>query len=97
MSILNYLYNTFRLPDNSIRPGETPTDGLLSTHRVEGDQASVKIKTPYKHGTKAAYVVFNLVDVDADGEIDVVTTGIDNPYVIVMAKAMNLQDGGDML
>lgn len=97
MSFLNYLYNTFRLPDNSIRPGETPTDALLSVHRATGDQASYKIKTPYKAGSKVAYAVFEMVNVDANQEIDVVTTDVTAPYVMVIAKAMNLQDGGDML
>jgi hypothetical protein len=97
MGLLNYLYNTFRLPDNSIRPGETPTDGLLSVHKVEGDEASVKITTPYQPGTKVAYTVFTIVEVDADGQVDVATTGVAEPYVMLMAKAMNLQSGGDML
>jgi hypothetical protein len=99
MGLTNFLFNTFRLTDNAIRPSETPTDGLLSTHKVAGDQASVKIKVPYQNGTVMAYVPLKLVTV-ANGEIDVVTTGVGaggDAYVMAFAKSMNLQTGGDCL
>lgn len=94
----NFLYNTFRLADNSIRPGETPTDALMSVHKATGDQASVKVKTAYKPGSKVAYLPFKIVEVDANGEIDVVTTGITGTaYVVALGKVMNLYQDGDCL
>jgi len=96
MGFLNYLYNTFRLPDNSIRPGETPTDGMMSVHKAP-KAASTKIKVPYKAGSRVAYVVLDMVTVDSNQEITVNTNSANNPYVMVIAKSMNLQDGVDAL
>lgn len=94
----NTMNNVFRVVDENIRPGNTPTDLLIQTAKVTGNQASEKIKVPFQVGTKLAYVVMNVVTVDSDNEITVVTTGSTAPgYVQIMGKSMNLMVTGDAL
>jgi len=94
----NTMNNVFRAVDENIRPGNTPTDLLIQTAKVTGNLASEKIKVPFQVGTKVAYVVMDIVTVDANNEIDVATTGSTAPaYVQILGKSMNLMVTGDAL
>ena len=92
--MINYLNNTYRLPDNSIRPGETPSDGLMVTRKVKKDDT--KVGVPFKPGSKVAYQVYTVTDVDEDGNISIPKASGDG-YVVVLGKAFYLTDGGDAL
>lgn len=95
---MNLLDNTYRLVDENIRPGNTPTDALIVTRKVTGALASEKVKVPFVPGTQVAYAVMNIVEVDADNEITVVTTGSTEPaYIEIFGKSINLQISGDAL
>ncbi len=92
--MINYLNNTYRLPDNSIRPGETPSDGLMVTRKVKS--GDTKVGVPFKPGSKVAYQVYTVTDVDEDGNITIPSVSGDG-YVVVLGKAFYLTDGGDAL
>jgi hypothetical protein len=88
------LLNVFRLVDETIRPGNSPSDLLMKAEQVVAIAGDNTISVPFKEGTEVAYMVLPTTTVNVDGQITAVSSFAGDAVVLAFAKSMNLTVGG---
>ena len=88
------LENTFAIRDANIRPGGSPTDGLLTIKDVSLIIGDTAIQTPYKEGSEVAYMAFNKGTIDSDGKLVITSTEALDALVLILGRDMNQTVGG---
>lgn len=86
--------NTFRVRDENIRPGGSPTDALMSVQEMNLVIGDNELVTPYKEGSEVAYTVFKKGTIEADGKLTIAATEASNAIIFVLGRDMNMTIGG---
>lgn len=91
---MNVTTNTFAMRDESVRPGGSPTDALVSITNMSLVVGDNKVSTPYKKGSEVGYVVLNKATVDVDGNVTIPATVASDSFIYVIGRNMNQTVGG---
>lgn len=89
--------NRYRIPNEMIRPGASPSDLVVELKRTKLDGGTVDVSPDSKNGSLVGYNVYKVATVE-DGVVTIdpaVASGTDEVIVELLYKAQNLQDGAD--